>query len=239
MALDVLMPGGAGLATAPVGLPMAFTLGFLFGMGPCLLACLPWLGPVLLNSDGGVRRSWRVLLPLSLGRLTGYTGFGLACGLAGQAIDQAVADGTVKLVLGAAALMVGLALLRKTRADHCAVPAKAGAATPLRRMDAAARPLMPGGLYLMGLAMALTPCAPLGVVLVAAAALASAGGGALLGLAFGLGAVLVPSLVYGVGAAWFGGRLRERLGPWRGRIELLSAALLLLAGVSHLAGALT
>lgn len=232
MALDLLMP------PAPVGLPMAFTLGLLFGMGPCLLACLPYLGPVFLNSDGGVRRSWRVLLPLSLGRLTGYTGFGLACGLAGQAIDHAVTDATVKAILGVAALLVGLALLRKTRAGHCAVSAQVGTAAPLRRMDAAAAPLMPGGLYLMGLAMALTPCAPLGVVLVAAAALASAGGGALLGLAFGLGAVLVPGLVYGVGAAYFGLRLRERLGPWRGRIEILSAALLLGTGASHLFGAL-
>lgn len=232
MALDLLMP------PAPVGLPMAFALGFSFGVGPCLIACLPYLGPVFLNSDGGVRRSWRILLPLSLGRLTGYAGFGLASGLAGQVIDDAVADGTVKAVLGGAALLIGAALLWRTwrQRGRCAAPA--GRTAPLRRMDAAAAPLMPGGLYLMGLAMALTPCAPLGVVLVAAAALASPGGGALLGLAFGLGAVVVPSLVYGVGAAWFGRRLREQLGPWRGRIELLSAVLLLGTGAGHLYGAI-
>lgn len=229
MALDLLMP-----APAPVGLPMAFTLGLVFGMGPCLLACAPYLGPVFLNSDGGVRRSWRILLPVSLGRLTGYAGFGLACGAAGQVVSETVGPAAVAAVLGIAALMVGGALLRRALKGRtgCVVPHVVGAA-PLTRKDAAA-PLMPGGLYLMGVAMALTPCAPLGVVLVAAAALGSAPGGASLGLVFGLGAVLVPGLVYGLGMAYFGRRLREQLGPWRGRIELLSAGLLIVTGAGHL-----
>lgn len=243
MALDVLMPLGAAVPAAQIGLPMAFTLGFTFGMGPCLLACLPYLGPVFLNCDGGLRQSWRILLPLSLGRLTGYVGFGLAGGLLGQVVSERINSSQVKLVLGAAALMVGLALLwqviggRKACGGEntCASTGKP-AVMPLRRLDNPAPPvtLMPGGLYLMGLSMAMTPCAPLGVVLVAATALASAGGGALLGLSFGLGAVLVPSLVYGLGMAYLGQRLREQLGPWRGRIQTLSAVLLMSTGAVHL-----
>jgi|GEM_PF-444458 len=248
MTLDVLMPLGAAVPVAQIGLPMAFTLGFTFGMGPCLLACLPYLGPVFLNCDGGVRQSWRILLPLSLGRLTGYVGFGLAGGLLGQVVSESIDSSQIKRVLGAAALMVGLALLGRVGGGRkacggenssCASSVKP-AVMPLRRLDKPAPPatLMPGGLYLMGLSMALTPCAPLGVVLVAATALASAGGGALLGLSFGLGAVLVPSLVYGLGVAYFGQRLREQLGPWRNRIQVLSAALLILTGAIHLLRAL-
>jgi cytochrome c biogenesis protein CcdA len=248
MALDVLMPLGAAAPAAQIGLPMAFTLGFTFGMGPCLLACLPYLGPVFLNCDGGVRQSWRILLPLSLGRLTGYVGFGLAGGLLGQVVSESIDSSQIKLVLGAAALMVGLALLLRVVGGRkacgganssCSANGKP-AVMPLLRLDKPKPPttLMPGGLYLMGLSMALTPCAPLGVVLVAATALASAGGGALLGLSFGLGAVLVPSLVYGLGVAYFGQRLREQLGPWRNRIQVLSAALLILTGAIHLLRAL-
>lgn len=221
---------------------MAFTLGFAFGMGPCLLACLPYLGTVFLNSDGGARQSWRILLPLSLGRLTVYVSFGLVSGWLGQVASERIASGQIRLALGAAALMVGAAMLWRVMAGRCVctVPATKPAVMPLLRLDKPTLPvsppatLMPGGLYLMGLSMALTPCAPLGVVLVAATALASASGGALLGLAFGLGAVLVPSLVYGLGVAYFGKRLREQLGPWRARIEVLSAALLILTGAVHL-----
>ena len=236
MALDVLMP------PAQVGLPMAFTLGFAFGMGPCLLACFPYLMPVFLNSSGGVRQSWRILLPLSLGRLTGYVGFGLICGLLGQMVSTRIGSSQIKLVLGMAAMMVGSALFWRFISGRKGCPAKfeKSISAPIKRIDmrslSASPPasLMPGGLYLMGLSMALTPCAPLGVVLVAATALSSATGGAMLGLSFGMGALLVPSLVYGFGVAYFGQRLREQLGPWRQRIEILSAGLLIATGSVHL-----
>jgi cytochrome c biogenesis protein CcdA len=86
----------------------------------------------------------------------------------------------------------------------------------------------------MGVGMALTPCGPLGIVLFSAAASGYAGNGFLLGAGFGLGAIVVPSLVYGFGVAYFGGRLREQLGPWRPRIEALCSGLLILTGMSQL-----
>ena len=86
----------------------------------------------------------------------------------------------------------------------------------------------------MGVGMALTPCGPLGTVLFSAAASGNSLIGFLLGLSFGLGAIFVPSLIYGLGVSYFGGRLREQLGPWRSRIERLSAGLLIFVGVSQL-----
>lgn len=218
-----------------VDLPMAMTLGLVFGMGPCLVSCLPYLGPVFLASEGGMRQSWRILLPLSLGRLTAYSIFGLLCGLAGQRVGDQIGGGSVRIVLGCAALMMGLAmLLGRWPAKSCKPPSPAVA--PLRRIDGPTRShgLMPGGLYLMGVGMALTPCAPLGVVMLSAAATASAGQGLILGLGFGLGAVTVPSIVYGVGVAYFGSRLREQLGNWRPRLESLSAGLLILTGLTNI-----
>jgi thiol:disulfide interchange protein DsbD len=219
---------------AVVGLPMAVALGLLFGMGPCIVSCFPYLGPVFLASDGGVRRSWRILLPLALGRLAGYGGFGLAAGLAGQwAAHEASAPGA-RLVLGGATVMLGFALLLRRSPAACRVVPPLEA--PLRRRDAAnpTRALLPGGLFLLGVGMALNPCAPLGVVLFSAAASASAITGLALGLGFGLGAVAVPSLVYGVGVAYFGGRLRAQLQGHRAGIERLSALLLLALGMQRL-----
>ena len=61
-------------AAATLTFGAALLLGLGFGAGPCNIACLPFLGPVFVASGGGVRRAWRVLLPFSLGRLTGYAG---------------------------------------------------------------------------------------------------------------------------------------------------------------------
>ncbi len=221
-----------------VGLPMALTLGLVYGLGPCLISCLPYLGPVFLARDFSLRRSWRVVLPLSLGRLGGYSLFGAAAGWAGHYVkDSAAAYPQLHLLVGAAALMVGLALFWRRQPACSVVPAAPTAdGQPLRRFDFGSepRPLLPGGLFLMGAGMALTPCGPLGVVLFSAAASGHVFSGFLLGFSFGLGAIVVPSLVFGLGVAYFGARLREQLGPWRPRIEALSAGLLILVGVNQL-----
>ncbi|MDP2751629.1 MAG: sulfite exporter TauE/SafE family protein [Rhodocyclaceae bacterium] len=207
-----------------VGLPMALALGLAYGMGPCLISCLPYLGPVFLARDFTLRQSWRVVLPLSLGRLAGYSTFGLAAGFAGHMVKDGIAAPTVRLVVGAAALMMGLALLWRQPACACS----------FSRSRSEPRTLLPGGLFLMGLGMALTPCAPLGVVLFSAATSGSAMQGGALGLFFGLGAIVVPSLVYGIGAAYFGRRLREELKNWRPAMERIAAGLLILVGLSNL-----
>ena len=217
-----------------VGLPMAMALGLAYGMGPCLISCLPYLGPVFLARDFSLRDSWRVALPLSLGRLAGYGSFGLVAGWAGNVMKEGTAAPTVRLVVGAAALMMGLALL--WRRPACAGAAESGSAVPLRRIDRGDEPrlLLPGGLFLMGVGMALTPCAPLGVVLFSAAAGASAAYGMALGTAFGLGAIVVPGIVYGIGAAYLGGRLREELRNWRPAMERIAAGLLIVVGISNI-----
>ena len=124
---------------------------------------------------------------------------------------------------------LGLAILIMWR-----MRAKAGCAARCSANDwerDAVRQFMPSGLFLMGLGMAFTPCAPLTVVLFSAAAAASWKSGFSLGLAFGLGAITVPSLVYGVGFSYFAAQLRARLGVWLGRIEALSGVLLVSLGL--------
>jgi thiol:disulfide interchange protein DsbD len=59
--------------------------------------------------------------------------------------------------------------------------------------------------------------------------------GMLLGLCFGLGAIFVPSIAFGVGMAYIGSRLRVQLKGWLPHIERLSAWLLVLTGISSLA----
>ena len=66
----------------------ALLLGLSFGSGPCNIACLPYLGPVFMATDNGVRRAWRILLPFSLGRMTGYTLLGALAGWAGLLVQD-------------------------------------------------------------------------------------------------------------------------------------------------------
>ncbi len=216
-------------APVVIGLPMAAALGLMFGMGPCLVSCLPFLGPVFLCTEGGLTRSLRIIAPHAIGRLVGYAGLAAIAGYIGDYAGNMFGALIVNTALGSATLLVGLAILlmwRMRKLRSC------GAACSANGWEHnAARQFMPSGLFLMGLGMAFTPCAPLTVVLLSAAAAASWKIGLSLGAAFGLGAIAVPSLVYGVGFSYLAAQLRTRLGAWLGRIEVLSGALLVGLGV--------
>lgn len=219
------------------GLSTALGLGMLYGLGPCLVSCFPYLGPVFLNADHGIRHSWQILLPISLGRLTVYTGFGAISGWWGGRFVAGVNAWVVNLAVGLALVLVGGALLsRRCRGGGCAKAAKGGSATVVWGKGAASATaqIMPFGLYLMGVGMALTPCVPFSAVLVASAATTSAWLGAMLGVFFGFGAITAPSLIYGVGVAYFGQQLRLQLGLWLPRLEMFSAALLVFVGIRQL-----
>lgn len=215
-------------------LPMAMLLGLVFGMGSCTIACLPYLGPVFIAAQGGVRQSWRIILPFSLGRLGSYTTLATIAGLSGQFLGNGAAGRELRWLMGAAAILVGVTLLlRHPSAGGCTRRDKD---SPLRCgvRSLSAGTMMPGGLFLLGAGMALSPCAPLGSVLFSAAVCASAWYGLWLGLGFGLGAIVIPTIFYGIGFAWFGGRLRERLCNSHRHIVRLSAALLILTGTGNL-----
>ena len=214
-------------------LPMAMLLGLVFGLGSCTIACLPYLGPIFIASEGGIKRSWRIMLPFSLGRLASYATLATVAGYTGQFLGKGVAGQELRWIMGAAALLLGVALLlRRSEKSTCSHSSE----TPLVR-DAQSRPaktLMPGGLFLLGAGMALSPCAPLSSVLFSATVSGSAWHGVWLGLSFGLGAIVIPTIFYGIGFAWFGSRLRELLQNSHKHIVRLSGALLIVTGTGNL-----
>lgn len=226
----------------------ALLLGLGFGMGPCAISCLPYLGPVFLTADGS-RRAWRYVVPFSAGRLTGYSLLGAVAGLIGASLERWLNTPAVHWMLGGATLLVAVALWFRLRRDaavgavcnrdampernHRKQPAPANVefANEIRsHKPSLADDTLPGGLFVMGLGMAFNPCAPLSTILLAAAASGSLAGGLGLGMGFGAGAVIVPTLLFALGVARFGEALREGLGRWRNQLENLAVALLAVTG---------
>ncbi len=109
------------IAVEPVslGFSTALLLGLSFGAGPCNIACLPYLGPVFMATGGGIAGSWHILLPFSLGRITGYTVLGAVAGGAGSLAQEWLDSPWVHWVLGSATIGVALSLLvRRKRSNH-------------------------------------------------------------------------------------------------------------------------
>ncbi len=208
---------------ANLTLGAAALTGLVFGAGACSVACLPYLGPVFLSAQAAA--PWRALLPFSAGRLTGYTLLGTAAGWAGHTLSGALQGGRAGLFLGLATVAMGLLMLRRPRCRTPRPAAEVTVAPPRGR-----RPRLRLGAFAMGLGLALNPCVPLGTVALAAAASGDPWSGFTLGAAFGLGAVLLPGVLFGLALAWFGRQLRSQLRLHRHTLQRLGGLLLILFG---------
>ncbi|RLA19519.1 MAG: hypothetical protein DRQ61_08860 [Gammaproteobacteria bacterium] len=217
------------MATETLPLSYVFLLGVVFGIGPCTMTCLPYLGPIFLSQSGGVKSSWKIVVPFSLGRLISYSSLGLVAGYLGQTLRSSLKTPIIGWVLGAATICVGLYILWTTINKHKA-KGRCGNHGGLNSQSRLSK-VMPSGLFFMGMGMALTPCSPLSTVLLVSAASASALTGFSLGFSFGIGAVMVPALIFGLGMAYFGQRIREILAKSRKTLELASGCILIVMGL--------
>jgi len=217
------------MAVESLPLSYVFILGVVFGIGPCTLTCLPYLGPVFLSQQGGIKDSWKIVLPFSLGRLISYSSLGLAAGYLGQTLSSTLKTPIIGWMLGTATVCVGFYVLWMSVKKHKTISSCTSHAT-LNKSSKLSK-IMPGGLFFMGMGMALTPCSPLSTVLLVSAASASALTGISLGFSFGMGAVMVPALIFGLGMAYFGQRIREILVKWRKKLEYASGMVLIIMGL--------
>ena len=222
----------------------ALLLGLGYGAGPCNIACLPYLGPVFAATDGGIRNAWRTLLPFSLGRITGSALLGGVAGGLGLLVEDWLASPWVRWVLGLATVLVALSLLfrRREGCSKTSCQTTTEVALPSQgqpKDDKSGGRMLPGSLFLMGLGMAMNPCAPLTTVVLASATSASIITGISLGTGFALGAVFVPTWVFAFGVAHFGEQIRRHLTQHRLALENTSVALLVLTGTATAMGWIT
>jgi len=221
---------------ASLSLGAALLLGLVFGAGSCSVVCLPLLGPAMVGRGGGRGANWLLVLSFSLGRLSGYAGIAALAGWLGHAAAIEY-PWVMQLFTGFGSVFIGLLILARAsrRGGGCRTPSARGRAIPLEAL--AGRPAWSAsGGFAMGLGMAFSPCAPLGTVVLAAAALGSMTGGAMLGLAFGIGATLIPALLFGLGVSALAWRLRLNLAAHRIILERFAGTFLLALGTAILAG---
>ena len=220
----------------------ALLMGLAFGAGPCNITCLPFLGPVFLRESNQGGADWRTIVPFSLGRLTSYSALGAVAGSFGYAATVWIENGPAAQILGIATIIIGVLMMRRKagskscqrshgdHGDHASAVEGEVVIQPGLPKKEKSGPLFSLSLFGMGAGMALNPCVPLATVLTVSAAMASPTGGLMLGLAFGLGAVAIPTLIFGIAVAHFGAQIRYHLSNWSGRLEQVAGGMLVLLG---------
>jgi sulfite exporter TauE/SafE len=205
-------------------LPASFVIGLSFGASACMFACIPTLGVALIGAGSGNISTQAMAARFNGGRLFGYSLLGLLSGSLGATLTQLLSDAHAALLFGALLIFAGLMLWRRAGARSCSAHDKRNGS------------LFGGSMFGIGLGMSLTPCLPLAGVCAAAAATASPWAGWLLGLAFGLGAIIPAQLLLGYGLGAAGQQLRSQLTTHATRLSRIASGILLLVGISTAMG---
>ncbi|BBB24968.1 sulfite exporter TauE/SafE family protein [Amphritea japonica] len=223
----------------------AFVIGLSFGSGPCNLSCLPYLGPVLLGP--AARQPFHlVLLPFMTGRLSGYLILGTIAASTGSLLQNYLNHPSLPWAIALVTFWLALRMLLQSRNKACATalsqhsePRKAvsvSGSVQLIATDAADNEKSPEKnriqLALLGFSLALNPCVPLLGLLAAAAQSADPIWGASVALSFGLGAIVIPTLLVRYGFALLGQELQKQLGKWQQGLTRAGALMLMLVAVN-------
>lgn len=221
-----------GGAQGQLGLLGSMMLGLSMGLTACTVTCLPFMGTWVLGRGKGHDLAMRDTCLFLTGRVLAYSLLGLLAGAFGATLSRWLASGVGNLAIGLASCGAGgwllLPVLGALRRPGAVLPtASADGSRPLvfmrdRPRLAADRP--PGAArrscrtlgrgagfppFLLGLALSLTPCAPLGWLLTVCALSGSAAAGLGHGLAFGFGAAVTPLLLLVPLFGVLGGRLLD------------------------------
>ncbi|MCK9373931.1 MAG: sulfite exporter TauE/SafE family protein [Sulfuricurvum sp.] len=165
-----------------------FVVALSYGATACMLSCMPLLSPILLANSSTRQESLALLLPITAGRITGYTLLSLVAYI-GSALIQSLLKDSVLMgyLLGSVTLILALRLWSAQRtANGCCTTSS--------------RPKVQGNiaLFATGLLLSLSLCAPVMTMMALSAATPSLGWALLYGLVFGLGATLLWFLFFSV-----------------------------------------
>lgn len=210
-------------AALSAGITSAMLLGLSFGAGPCMLSCAPTLGTVLATKSGlTARKSMGMTARFNGGRMAAYTLMAALSGAAGASLEQLFGEEPVNLLM-AAAIFLSAWMLWQDGNKSC---------DEKHRF----RPSINLGLFGIGFAMGLRPCAPMATVLGAAALTGSFWQGGLLGLAFGLGSVILPQLIFGLGFSLAGSQIRSQMATCAPHLGKAGAVVLMMTGIGVAGG---
>ncbi|MDO9208547.1 MAG: sulfite exporter TauE/SafE family protein [Sulfuricurvum sp.] len=198
-----------------------FLVALSYGATACMLSCMPILSPILLANNATRQESLRVLIPITAGRISGYTLLAVIA-FTGAAFVQSLLKDKVLMgyILGSMTLILALKQLLAIRTKHacCAQTTPPSKSTNIT-------------LFATGLFLSMSICAPVATMMTLSATAPSLGWAVLYGLSFGLGATLLWFFFFSVVLTTALKESLNHLSHYRRVIEIMAPILLACVGI--------
>ncbi len=167
-----------------------FMIGLSYGATACMLSCMPFLAPLLLQNKDSFKGTINILIPFSLGRIISYGAISIIAFSSSILIKNILNDNTnFRIFLGTITLILAIYLLyRIFTPTQSACKAKNSFPDQNRFKTPT--------IFLIGVLISINPCLPILTLIGFSANASSLSSAIALGISFGLGAVLLPFLFY-------------------------------------------
>jgi len=169
----------------PLSLVSLFLIALSYGATACMLSCMPIVSPILLANGATRSQSLRALLPLMVGRISGYVTLAMAA-YAGSVFIKSLLRDTVLMgyLLGSVTMVLAFRLwMDARRAQRCCNAPSAPSDNVF-------------SLFLSGALLSMSICAPVVTMMTLSAAATTWYAALAYGLAFAFGATVLWFLFF-------------------------------------------
>ncbi|HLD24182.1 MAG TPA: sulfite exporter TauE/SafE family protein [Sulfuricurvum sp.] len=164
-----------------------FIVALSYGATACMLTCMPLLSPILLANSATRQQSLRVLIPISLGRISGYIFLSLIAYMGATMIKSLISDTALMgYFLGSVTLILAVRLWFSLKSSTSCCTSSSQ--TPQGKF----------ALFITGALLSMSLCAPVITMMTLSAASHSLLWAIAYGFTFGLGATLLWFLFFSV-----------------------------------------
>lgn len=200
-----------------------FIVALSYGATACMFSCMPLLSPILLANDTTRQQSLRVLLPVTAGRITGYTLLSITAFIGSLLVQNILKDKELMgYLLGSMTLFLALRLwisLRRS-ASCCSNETRQNEGQGFF------------ALFFTGVLLSLSLCAPVATMMTLSASASSFGVALLYGIVFGIGATLLWLLFFSVALTHLFKESLIHLNGYRDRIRQAAPIVLAALGIA-------
>lgn len=199
-----------------------FIVALSYGATACMLSCMPLLSPILLSNSSTRHASLRLLLPITAGRITGYTLLSVIAFVGSTLIQSLIQDKVLMgYLLGSLTLFLAFRLWNRV---HTASACCSTSPQPKSQGKIA--------LFTTGILLSMSLCAPVATMMTLSAATSSLGWAILYGLVFGLGATLLWFFFFSIVMTAVLKESLHHLKPYRRIVETIAPFILAAVGIA-------
>jgi len=206
----------------------ALLLGINSGISQCSVFCAPFVSTYIMGSRQGAVEGLKSFVVFSAGRVFMCAMLGLGAGYMGgvfMGMERNFKYGSI--IYGAALILIGLSMLMR---PVCVCKKSEDKNRGFAFLSGRFVFNPTTHLFVMGTALAIVPCPPMGAMLLYSLKMPSVMSSSMLMLLFGIGTAVSPLIIICTVAGWFSEKIKTEAPQYRMMFQRISGLILILLG---------